>query len=349
MRPMDFLGSVIVVLGAVVLVVSVRLLFNRSIRKASSKSFPYHRQLLTFAIVLLGLFLAIGLLPIEHEVKGQILSLLGVLISAIIALSSTTLVGNAMAGIMLRLMHEFRAGDFIEVEDLVGRVTDFGIFHTEIQMITRDVVSLPNMLLVQKAVKVTRRGGTFLHVSVSIGYMVPHEEVEEALREAAETTGLTDTFVFIEGLLDHAVKYRVYGLLEEFSERLSKTSELHRAVLDALHAKGIEIVSPSVMDRREYPSDHAYIPKRRMQERVSENQAAIEELAFDKAVEAESIEQLHQAETKLVQSLESLDEKTTDKKAAKQQREKIEGKIKQIQGELEIRKEEQAEKKESGE
>ena len=265
MRPMDFLGSVIVVLGAVALVVSVRLLFNRSIRKASSKSFPYHRQLLTFAIVLLGLFLAIGLLPIEHEVKGQILSLLGVLISAIIALSSTTLVGNAMAGIMLRLMHEFRAGDFIE------------------------------------------------------------------------------------GLLDHAVKYRVYGLLEEFSERLSKTSELHRAVLDALHAKGIEIASPSVMDRREYPSDHAYIPKRRMQERVSENQAAIEELAFDKAVEAESIEQLHQAETKLVQSLESLDEKTTDKKAAKQQREKIEGKIKQIQGELEIRKEEQAEKKESGE
>jgi hypothetical protein len=179
--------------------------------------------------------------------------------------------------------------------------------------------------------------------------MVPHEEVEEALREAAETTGLTDTFVFIEGLLDHAVKYRVYGLLEEFSERLSKTSELHRSVLDALHAKGIEIASPSVMDRREYPSDHAYIPKRRMQERVSENQAAIEELAFDKAVEAESIEQLHQAETKLVQSLESLDEKTTDKKAAKQQREKIEGKIKQIQGELEIRKEEQAEKKESGE
>ena len=147
MQPLDFLGTTIVVVGGALVLAVVRFLFNRSIKKASNNSFPYNRQLVTFAIVLVGLFLAVGLLPIAPELKGQILSVLGVLLSAVIALSSTTLVGNAMAGIMLRLMHEFRAGDFIEVEDMIGRVTDFGIFHTEIQMITRDVVSLPNLLL----------------------------------------------------------------------------------------------------------------------------------------------------------------------------------------------------------
>lgn len=352
MKPFDFLGSAIVVASVVALVVLIQILFNRSIRKTSSNSFPYHRQLLTFATVLLGLFLSIGFLPIEHQVKVQILSVLGVLFSAIIALSSTTLVGNAMAGIMLRLMHEFRAGDFIEVEDMIGRVTDFGIFHTEIQTITRNVVSLPNLLLVNKAVKVTRRGGTFINVTVSIGYDTPHGTVEEALREAAEAVELKDSFVFVEQLLDHAVQYRVYGLLEEFSERLSKTSDLHKSVLDTLHAKRIEIASPTVMDRREFPVDHRYIPKQVVQtEKTSEDAAAIEEMAFDKAEEAESIEQLRQEEQKLLKTVQEMDDhgEEDDKKGSKQKRKQIQQKIERIQEEVASREEERETKKATGE
>lgn len=352
MRPFEFLATAIVVVGAVVLVVLTRFLFNRSIRKTSSNSFPYHRQLITFAISLLGLFLAIGFLPIEHEVKGQILSVLGVLLSAVIALSSTTLVGNAMAGIMLRMMHEFRAGDFIEVDDMVGRVTDFGIFHTELQTITRDIVSLPNLLLVTKAVKVTRRGGTFINVGVSIGYDVPHGKVEDALRDAADSIGLKDPFVFIEHLLDHAVQYRLYGLLEEFSERLSKTSDLHRAVLDSLHGQEIEIASPSVVDRREFPVEHRYIPTHVVQvEDASQESAAIEEMAFDKAEEAESIEQLRKEEQRLAKSMEGIDEESGDKnkKPTKREREQIQKKMERIQEEIASREERKEEKKESGE
>ncbi|WP_422477297.1 mechanosensitive ion channel domain-containing protein [Pleomorphochaeta sp. DL1XJH-081] len=352
MKPMEFLGSALVVVSVVVLVTLIQILFNRSIKKASSNSFPYHRQLLTFAIVLLGLFLAIGFLPIEHEVKGQILSVLGVLLSAVIALSSTTLVGNAMAGIMLRMMHEFRAGDFIEIENMVGRVTDFGIFHTEIQTITRDVVSIPNLLLVNKAVKVTRRGGTFINIGVSIGYDVPHGSVEEALKKAAQTVGLKDPFVFVEKLLDHAVQYRVYGLLEEFTERLSKTSDLHKTVLDTLHAQEIEIASPSVMDRREFPSEHRYIPKHIETAKMDAKEStAIEEMAFDKAEEAESIEQLRKEEQKLVKKLEELDEQEADgdKEKIKQKRDQFQQKIERIQEEVASREEKKEEKKEAGE
>jgi small-conductance mechanosensitive channel len=336
----DFFGSFISILGSVGLVILLRYLFNRSIRKASSNSFPYHRQLITFVVILLGMFLGIGLLPIEHEVKVQILSVLGVLFSAIIALSSTTLVGNAMAGIMLRLMHEFRAGDFIEVEQMVGRVTDFGIFHTEMQTITRDIVSLPNLLLVQKAVKVTRRGGTFIHVSVSIGYEVSHSIVEEALKEAAQSIKLEEPFVFVEQLLDHAVQYRVYGLLEEFSERLSKTSDLHKAVLDVLHEKSIEIASPAISDRREFSADHRYIPTTKSVKKQNTGEMKdIEEMAFDKAEEAESLEVLREEEQKLIGSLESMKESADaeDKKQVKKQRERIQVQIDRIHEEIERR------------
>ncbi|MDD3824231.1 MAG: mechanosensitive ion channel family protein [Sphaerochaetaceae bacterium] len=342
----DFLGTSLVIVVVLVLVVVSRIFFNRSIRKASGKSFPYHRQLVTFTIVLLGVFLAIGLLPIADEVKGQILSVLGILLSAVIALSSTTLVGNAMAGIMLRLMHEFRSGDFIEFDAWVGRVTDFGIFHTEMQLVTRDFVSLPNLMLVQRAVKVTRRGGTFINATVSIGYTVAHQEVEEALCDAATQVGLTDPFVFIEQLLDHAVIYRVFGLLEEFSERLSKTSDLHRAMLDTLHERGIEIASPALSDRRELSSDTPHIPLRVKKETSEKGTETIERLAFDKADEAESLEQLRADVGKLDTSLQEVEESVADKEEKKTAKARIERKKERLQQEIASREKRKKEKQE---
>lgn len=343
MQAIDFLGSLLVVIGVAGVLTLVRFFFNRSIHNASGKSFPYHRQLVTFAIVLLGLFLAVALLPLDPQLRGQILSVLGVLLSAVIALSSTTLVGNAMAGIMLRLMHEFRSGDFIEVDQLVGRVTDFGIFHTEMQLITRDIVSIPNLLLVQRAVKVTRRGGTFINVALSIGYAVPHQEVEEALCEAAQAVSLTDPFVFVEKLFDHAVQYRLYGLLEEFSERLTKTSDLHKAILDTLHGKGIEIASPSISDRRELERESRYIPQRVAPIQEDDEAQSIEELAFDKAEEAESIEQLRAAFDTLSASLA---ETSDGKKTSKRKRQQIEQKMELIEVEIKSREKQKKEKAE---
>lgn len=304
---MALLNSVSAILATGVLVVMIRLVFRKA--HSSSRQWPYQRQFLVLLVVLAGLFISIALLPLEHEVKNQILSLLGILLSAVIALSSTTLVSNAMAGLMLRITHEFRGGDFIEVDTLVGRVTDLGIFHTEVQLVSRDVVSLPNLLLSQKAVKVTRRDGTFINLALSIGYMVSHQEVEKALLEAANRCKLTDSFVFVEAFLDHAIRYRLYGMLSESGERLSKTSELHKSVLDVFCEEGIEIASPALMDRREYDTAVQYFPKIGKKNQTRKEATIVEELVFDKADEAQSLEELKEVQTRLSKSLEKLDAK----------------------------------------
>ena len=328
---LSYLTTFIIFIGTVALILLVRLFFKNTLE--STKKWPYQRQLITAGIALLGLFLAIGFLPLDHQVKNQILSVLGILFSAIIALSSTTLVGNAMAGIMLRMMHEFRGGDFIEVDDMIGRVTDFGIFHTEIQQVNRDVISLPNLLLVQRAVKVTRRDGSFISLAVSLAYSEDSIEAEEALKEAALSCELTDPFVFIEEFLDHAIRYRLYGLLEETTERLSKTSELHKAVLQTLHKKGIEIASPNLMDRREFAKDDQYIPKvTKAGKAKPTKEPVIEEKVFDKADEAQSIEDLRQAHEKLKKELATL--KNGDDAAKKK---KLAGKAKAITKEIGVR------------
>jgi len=294
-------GTAVTIMVTIGVIILGRLIIKRSVQDA--RNYPLHRQLFTLGVSLLGLFIAAALLPLPVEVRAQVLSVLGILLSAVIALSSTTLVGNAMAGIMLRMMHGFHAGDFIEFDNLTGRITDFAIFHTEIQLITRDIVMIPNLQLVQKAVQVTRRAGTFIHAAVSIGYDEPHGKVEEALKRAVESCGLNEPFVFIEELGNYAVRYRVYGLLEESSERLSRTSQLKKSVLDALHQEQIEIMSPQIVDRREYPEDHRYVPPVQKSEKT-ENET-IEEIAFGRAEEAESIEQLYAVREKLSSQLNS--------------------------------------------
>lgn len=203
----DWIGTAVAVVSTALVIVVGRFAFKRAIR--DRRNLPYHLQIHTILVSVVGAFLAIGLLPIQSEVRAQVLSVLGILLSAIVALSSTTFVGNALAGIMLRVMKSFRAGDFIQFDDRLRRITDIGLFHTEMQVVTRDLVTIPYSLLVKSATRVTRRAGTFVNAAVSIGYTVPHGRVEAALKEAAAAAELTEPFVFVEDLLDHAIRYRV--------------------------------------------------------------------------------------------------------------------------------------------
>ena len=307
----EFLGTSITVVGTLGIIFLGRFIISKSVK--DKRALPYHRQFFTIIVFLVGLFVAIALLPLDPDLRSQILSVLGILLSAIIALSSTTLVGNAMAGIMLRLMKGLRAGDFIEFDQFIGRVTDIGLFHTEMQLVTRDIVTVPNTVLSQKPVRVTRRAGTFVNATLSIGYDEPHTKVEAALRKAAESVELTEPFVLVDDLLDHAVQYQVYGLLEDSSELLTKRSHLRKAILDTLHGEGIEIMSPSIVDRREYGADHRFVPEAGGEAGGESTDAekegqVIEEVAFDRAEEAESIEQLYAQQEKLNHELEGASE-----------------------------------------
>jgi small-conductance mechanosensitive channel len=82
-------------------------------------------------LVGIGVVLILLSLPLDKETRKDLFQLLALLITAVITLSSTTFVSNAMAGFMLRGMQSFRLGDSLQVENQFGRVTERGLFHTE--------------------------------------------------------------------------------------------------------------------------------------------------------------------------------------------------------------------------
>jgi small-conductance mechanosensitive channel len=274
-------------------------------RYAGSLNIKFRRQTATVFLWSVGLLIIIMVLPIDNERRGQILSLLGILLSAAIALSSTTLLGNAMAGFMLRAIRNFRLGDFVEVGEHFGRVSDRGLFHVEIQTEDRDLTTIPNVYLVTNPVKVSRSSGTIVSAEVSLGYDVPRGKAEKLLLAAGEAAALEEPFVQVLDLGDFSVAYRLSGLLKETREIISARSRLREMMLDALHQGGVEIVSPTYMNTRALSEMGRVIPRMDVLRADERDTSVPEELVFDKADEAESLERLRERYDELAGEIES--------------------------------------------
>jgi small-conductance mechanosensitive channel len=288
--------AVIATLGA-----SYWLLLGKNPNLGNERRFP--RQILLLGLTIAGLLTIVFALPISENSRNQLIGLIGLVISGIIALSSTSIVSNLMAGILLRITMPFRTGDFIKAADFFGRVSERGLFDTEIQTETRDLIALPNTFLITNPVTTIRSSGTIISATVSLGYDVHHSEIETALIRAAENSGLEEPFVHILELGNFSVNYRISGLLKEVKTLITAKSDLFQHVLDALHEQNIEIMSPGIMNQRRIPEDKKVIPARSINNKP-ETRTNAETIAFDKAEAAEAVEKTRQ---NLLQEIERLE------------------------------------------
>ncbi len=277
-----------IVISILALVITDKAMRRRAEKIGGHNTFS--RQVILIALIALAVVSLILAWPVEEDgMKDQIFGLLGLAITAMIALSSTTFVANAMAGLMSRSVGSFWAGDFIRVNECFGRVTERGLFHTEIQTADRDLMTLPNLYLATHPVSVVRRSGTVVSATVSLGYDLDHEEIEPLLIDAAKRAELEDPFVQIVELGDFSVSYRVAGFLKEVTRLVSARSRLNVQVLDTLHQADIEIVSPSVMAQRPLSDDIRLLPENGGGPRYRSwraRQPAPEDRIFDKAERA---------------------------------------------------------------
>ncbi len=296
--------------GTILVVIIARMITARKSGEKSKNS--VRRQVITIILSLVGLLIIILVSPLDGTRQGQLLSLIGILFSAAIALSSTTLIGNAMAGMMLRAVRSFKPGDWVRVGEQFGRVTERGLFHIEIQTEDRDLTTLPNLYLVTNPVKVIRSSGTVVTAEVSLGYDVPYTKIKGLLLKAAEKAKLKEPFVHVINLGDFSVTYRTAGLLEEVKHLLSAQTKLKEAILDALHDGGVEIVSPTFMNTRAIPIERRFVPDLHVSPDKPSSDSAPEAMLFDKAEQAESLEKLRERYDALEKEIETARKDTPD-------------------------------------
>ena len=291
--------------GVFLVLYLARVVLDRMERHRGSRSLFSYGVLASIGLG--GLFVVILTLPDDRD-QNQLLTVVGLLFSAAVAISSTNFLGNVMAGLMLRAYDNFQVGDFLRCEEHFGRVSERGLLHTELQTEDRDLTTLPNLFLATRPVKVVRSSGTIVSAVVSLGYDVSRKKVRELLLKAGEEAGLIDPFVEIVGLGDFSVEYRLGGLLEEVRGLLSTRSRLRGQMIDALHEGGVEIVSPTFMNTRSLDAGRPVMPFSESVEDAGENEAArgLEAVAFDKADLAVELERLEREKAGLLEERDEL-------------------------------------------
>jgi len=175
-----------------------------------------------------------------------------ILAGVIISLGSANIFAQLMAGITLMYSRAFKAGDFIQVGEIVGEVLSIGYLSTKIRTIKDEEINIPNAILLSSSSKnytnSARDNGLLTQVKISIGYNTPWRQVHRLLVTAAgKIEGIADTpapYVLQVELGDFYVVYELNLRLRKLEGRRQVMSQLFAQIQDEFNAEGVQIMSP---------------------------------------------------------------------------------------------------------
>jgi len=196
-----------------------------------------------------------------------------VLLGLMISIGASSLVGQAVSGLILTYTHAFRPGEYVRIGDTEGTVVGIGAFSTRVRTGLGEEVMVPNSLALQNTTKNFSRAfsgtGFVVNTSATIGYSTPwrqvHAMLEEAARRTADIARDPAPYVRQTALSDFYVVYHLiaYSPIDHPSKRIDMLSELHANIQDVFNEHGVQIMSPHYMTQTAEPQ---IVPKDRWYE-----------------------------------------------------------------------------------
>ncbi len=221
------------------------------------------RRMVSIVVWGLGLAVAYPYLPgaSSDAFKG-----LSVLFGLMFTLGSTGLVTQAMSGMVIIYSRALRKGDFVELNDVQGVVTEVATLATKIVNVRNEEITIPNSVLISSPIrnysKLAGTQGTLLTAKVTIGYDAPWRQVHALLIGAARKTPAVRStpvpFVYQRALSDFYVEYELFVSIDRPLERIPILSALHANIQDEFNAHGVQIMSPHFFAQ---PPSAVVVPK----------------------------------------------------------------------------------------
>ncbi len=208
----------------------------------------------TFNIVriLVLAFMFVVIFPYLPGSDSAVFKGVSVFIGVVFSLSSSSIIGNMVAGLVITYMRPFQLGDRIKIGDVVGNVVEKTPFVTRVRTPKKEFITIPNSnILLSNVVNYSnskKQGGLVLHTTVTIGYDVPWRQVHQILINAAKKTSNLNMeiapFVLQTSLDDFYVSYQLNAHTNLPDKTPQIYSELHQNIQDGFNEAGIEILSP---------------------------------------------------------------------------------------------------------
>jgi CRP-like cAMP-binding protein/small-conductance mechanosensitive channel len=203
-------------------------------------------------------------------------------ITAVLAFSMQDTLGNILGGLALQLDNSVEVGDWIKVDDLIGKVVDIRWRHTAVETRNWETVIVPNSQLMKAKFSVLGRHGEAAvqwrrWIWFNVGYQISPsrviETVQNAVREADIRNVATQPLAQCV-LMDFDVSFGRYALrywLTDLQNDDSTDSEVRDHVYVALQRAGIRLAIPEHDVRMTTESEKREQTKqtKRIQERIN--------------------------------------------------------------------------------
>lgn len=285
--------------------------FNKILRHIYRKySIPKRNYLIIRNIALFVVYFTAAVLILLSipGVDEKALTLIGIGLGVLVSLSSTSTVGNIVAGIIIHLTRPIMEGDRVEIDGVEGDILSIELLFIHLKTIRNEIVSIPSLqVLTNRIINYSHMEHVALPVSVSIGYDVGSAKVKKLLTQAAlETKDILEKpepYVLIKELGDCSVTYELNAFTGHHHGLIKIKSNLAESVLNAFARQDVEILSPMYIATREQPKNEKVLPRKKdtivshheiidRHENIEDLHAAKEKIS-EKKRSPTSIEELH--------------------------------------------------------
>jgi len=192
---------------------------------------------------------------------------ISIFFGVLLSLGSTSAIANIVAGVVITYMRPFMIGDRVRIGETIGDVIEKSLLVTKVRTLKNEDVTIPNATIINTHLwnytKNAKELGIILYTSVTIGYNVPWEKVNNLLLKAAKNTKLLSRenkpFVLHKGLNDNYVEYELNVYTKQPGKMAQIYSDMHAQIMNVFRKEDVEILSPQYISTRD--GNHSTVPQ----------------------------------------------------------------------------------------
>lgn len=227
--------------------ITLKIIGNRVKQKSVSNIIA---RLITVAVVMFGIFLALGILNLSQTLTTLITGA-GVL-GLVIGLALQGTLSNIISGIVISFRDKIRLGNWVETNGFKGEIVDINLKNLTLKESDNNLVMIPNKNILDNPMK-NYSLTPYIRVDLScgVGYKSDLEFVEKLTKETLAKTfeKIDDTkpveFFYTE-FGDSSINFRCRFWIEgtKSVHKLNATNKAIIAIKKAFDAEGINIPFP---------------------------------------------------------------------------------------------------------
>jgi len=243
------IAAAIIIIGVLILVI-----VRREVKRLEKKNklSEYYGKII-IRITRWGLFLviAIGIVMVFDITIGAITSVVALFGGTILGFAAINTIGNAIAGFIVMTSKPFVVGDYLLYKDEIAEVISIELMYTKLKTLDMATISIPNQELLKEEYKNFGKNNPIPRkVSVTIGYDVDNQIVEQALLEAFERVENVNLIKKVNPIIrmtsfqNYAMEYTMFYRVKNSREIYSVDADVKKSVFLTMKKFNIDLRTP---------------------------------------------------------------------------------------------------------